>query len=179
CNDRIGADGVGRFRDSIRKRGCGSGRGHRSGAAAGNGGVARGQAIVVRATACRRSRRRLGRSRGAHRESRRHRRGGVMASKAKYACRWLLGALCLTPLVAAMAAPVAKPAAAASQAEAEPIIRAQLSPLESTVLSSRLAGKIDKVHVREGERFEKGQRLVTFDCSLHQAQLAKAQALED
>lgn len=102
-----------------------------------------------------------------------------MASRAKYACRWLLGALCLTPLVAAMAAPVAKPTSAASQAEAEPIIRAQLSPLQSTVLSSQLAGKIDKVHVREGERFEKGQRLVTFDCSLHQAQLAKAQALED
>lgn len=87
-------------------------------------------------------------------------------------------ALWILPFFAAMAAPVSKPASAAAQPEAEPIIRAQLSPLESTVLSSQLDGKIEKVHVREGERFAKGQRLVTFDCSLHQAQLAKAQALE-
>lgn len=92
--------------------------------------------------------------------------------------RWMLGALCAMPLAAAMASSASEPMTTAVDVEAEPIIRAQLSPIESTVLSSQLAGKIDKVHVREGERFEKGQRLVTFDCSLHRAQLAKAQALE-
>lgn len=55
-------------------------------------------------------------------------------------------------------------------------IRAQLSPVRSTVLSSELSGKIDELPLREGERFEEGQQLVGFDCSLHRARLAKASA---
>lgn len=101
-----------------------------------------------------------------------------MTRKSTTALGWALGALCALPLSAAAGAPLSKPVTGATEAKPEPIIRAQLSPLESTVLSSQLAGKIEKVHVREGDRFEKGQRLVTFDCALHQAQLAKAQALE-
>lgn len=69
-------------------------------------------------------------------------------------------------------------AAPAMALAAEPAIRAQLSPRDSTVLSSQLAGKIATVHLREGERFKQGQRLVEFDCDLHRAQLDKAKALE-
>jgi membrane fusion protein, multidrug efflux system len=46
-----------------------------------------------------------------------------------------------------------------------PEIRAQISPRRSTMLASELAGKIDDLTVREGERFKEGQKLVGFDCA--------------
>lgn len=70
-------------------------------------------------------------------------------------------------------APFLLSAPASAQA---PEIRAQLSPVRSTVLSSELSGKIDELPLKEGERFKEGQRIVGFDCSLHRAQLAKASA---
>lgn len=82
----------------------------------------------------------------------------------------LLSGWCAVVLAGASAPPVAS--------ASEPAIRAQLTPRESTALASQLAGKIEKVHVREGERFEKGARLVSFDCTLHRAQLDKAAAME-
>jgi len=69
-------------------------------------------------------------------------------------------------------------AAQAVALASEPAIRAQLSPRDSTTLSSQLAGKLAAVHVREGERFKQGQRLAEFDCALHRAQLDKAKAIE-
>lgn len=84
------------------------------------------------------------------------------------------------PGAAPAAPPLAPPLAAAPLAgAAEPggaEIRAQLSPRRSTVLSSEIAGQIDELTLREGERFKEGQRLVALDCSLHRARLAKAQA---
>jgi len=55
-------------------------------------------------------------------------------------------------------------------------MRAQLSPQRFTTLSSELAAKIKRISVKEGERFEAGQPLVEFDCSLQAAQLSKARA---
>lgn len=55
-------------------------------------------------------------------------------------------------------------------------IRAQLVPQRFTTLSAELGVKIAHIHVREGERFKAGQALVSFECSLQEAQLEKAKA---
>ncbi len=55
-------------------------------------------------------------------------------------------------------------------------IRAQLVPQRFATLSAELGVKIARIHVREGERFKAGQALVSFDCSLQEAQLEKAKA---
>lgn len=55
-------------------------------------------------------------------------------------------------------------------------IRAQLAPRRYTTLAAEIGARISKIDVPEGGRFQKGQTLVAFDCSLQQAQLQKAQA---
>ncbi len=75
--------------------------------------------------------------------------------------------------VSAQPAPVAAPIVLDAAA---PEIRAQLSPRRSTVLSSEIPGQVDELNLREGDRFKEGQRLLSLDCSLHRARLAKAQA---
>jgi RND family efflux transporter MFP subunit len=55
-------------------------------------------------------------------------------------------------------------------------IRAQLAPLHYTSLASELGAKIDRIDVREGERFKSGQTLVSFDCTLQEAQRERASA---
>ncbi len=66
----------------------------------------------------------------------------------------------------------------ASDITAPPELRAQLSPVRSTILSAEIPGKIDDLTVREGDRFTEGQRLVALDCGLHRARLDKAVAQE-
>jgi len=61
----------------------------------------------------------------------------------------------------------------ASQAQE---LRAQLSPRDFTTLAAEIGAKIERIPVREGERFKKGQTLVSFDCSIQRAQLAEARA---
>jgi membrane fusion protein (multidrug efflux system) len=56
-------------------------------------------------------------------------------------------------------------------------IRAQLSPKRQTVLSAELATKINKIWVREGQRFSRGAPLVEFDCATEKAQLDRAAAV--
>jgi RND family efflux transporter MFP subunit len=55
-------------------------------------------------------------------------------------------------------------------------VRVQFSALHETVLSSELSAKIAEIPFREGDTFNAGQALVTFDCSLYRAQLSKAEA---
>jgi membrane fusion protein (multidrug efflux system) len=55
-------------------------------------------------------------------------------------------------------------------------IRAQLTPQRYATLSAELGAKIARIHVREGERFREGQPLVSFECSLQDAQLEKTKA---
>lgn len=57
-----------------------------------------------------------------------------------------------------------------------PEIRAQLMPLRYTTIASEIGAKIASITVQEGSAFQNGQTLVSFDCSLQQAQLQKAQA---
>jgi len=55
-------------------------------------------------------------------------------------------------------------------------IPTQLVAVQYTTLSAELPGKIDRITVKEGERFKVGQQLVAFDCVLQQAQLDEALA---
>jgi membrane fusion protein (multidrug efflux system) len=58
-------------------------------------------------------------------------------------------------------------------------IRAQLTAKNSTTLSSEISAAVKQLPLREGDRFNKGDLLVAFDCSIQQAQLQKAQATSD
>lgn len=80
--------------------------------------------------------------------------------------KWIITASCCVVLCGA--------AMAQSMAAAD--IRAQLTPTRFATLSAELGAKIARIHVREGERFKVGQTLVSFDCSLQEAQLDKAKA---
>ncbi|MCR6633052.1 MAG: efflux RND transporter periplasmic adaptor subunit [Magnetospirillum sp.] len=55
-------------------------------------------------------------------------------------------------------------------------IRAQLSPRRYTTLSAELGAKIERLPIKEGERFREGQILVSMECSVHRANLEKARA---
>lgn len=58
-------------------------------------------------------------------------------------------------------------------------IRTQFTPRNEVVISSELSAKIASLPLREGDAFRGGQTLVGFDCTLFQAQLAKAQATRE
>ena len=55
-------------------------------------------------------------------------------------------------------------------------IRAQLLPRRYTTLAAEIGAKIRRLPVAEGAPFAAGALLVSFDCSLQQAQLQKARA---
>jgi membrane fusion protein (multidrug efflux system) len=55
-------------------------------------------------------------------------------------------------------------------------IRAQLTPVRFTTLAAEVGAKISRLPVSEGGAFREGQVLISFDCSLQQAQLNKARA---
>jgi RND family efflux transporter MFP subunit len=55
-------------------------------------------------------------------------------------------------------------------------VRAQLVPMRYTALSGEVGARIERLGVREGDRFRAGQTLVVLDCGLQRAQLAEAQA---
>ncbi|MGB5178532.1 MAG: efflux RND transporter periplasmic adaptor subunit [Gammaproteobacteria bacterium] len=55
-------------------------------------------------------------------------------------------------------------------------IRALLTPLVESTLSSQIAGRIEKITVRNGERFNQGDHLIEFDCTIQKAQLQKARS---
>ncbi|HEY3792524.1 MAG TPA: efflux RND transporter periplasmic adaptor subunit [Bradyrhizobium sp.] len=55
--------------------------------------------------------------------------------------------------------------------------RAQLVSIRAATLSSEMAGRIDAIATRVGDRFHKGDVLVSFDCASPNAQLTHAQAV--
>jgi len=55
-------------------------------------------------------------------------------------------------------------------------IRAQLMPRRYTTLAAEIGAKINRLPVSEGGHFRVGEMLISFDCSLQQAQLNKAKA---
>lgn len=82
------------------------------------------------------------------------------------------------------AQPVAKPVAVAASAPAPAArpalerqeIRAQLLPRRYTTIAAEIGARVNRLPVPEGSAFQSGQLLVSFDCTLPQAQLRKAQA---
>lgn len=55
-------------------------------------------------------------------------------------------------------------------------IRGLVKPVTNATLSSEIMGRVVKLPFRMGDNFIKGQTLVEFDCSLHNAELAAARA---
>lgn len=55
-------------------------------------------------------------------------------------------------------------------------IRAQLMPRRYTTIAAEIGAKINRLAVPEGGSFKAGQQLVSFDCTIQQAQLRRAQA---
>jgi RND family efflux transporter MFP subunit len=60
--------------------------------------------------------------------------------------------------------------------DSEQLLRAQIKARESTQISSEMAGRINSLKLRDGERFSAGQLLVGFHCSMEEAELNKAKA---
>ncbi|MDT7515453.1 efflux RND transporter periplasmic adaptor subunit [Rhodoferax mekongensis] len=83
---------------------------------------------------------------------------------------WLGVSACVS-----VSAKVPPPAPARPAVERQEI-RAQLMPRRFTTLAAELPAKVSNVHVPEGGAFRAGQVLVSFDCTLPQGQLKKAQA---
>ena len=55
-------------------------------------------------------------------------------------------------------------------------VPARLVPIHAATLSSEIAARIEAIAARVGDRFKKGDVLVSFDCALPNAQLTHAQA---
>ena len=75
---------------------------------------------------------------------------------------WAISVLCLPPF------------GATAQ---EPLIPVQLVAVNYTTLSAELPAKIERITVKEGERFKEGQQLVAFDCTIQRAQVDEANAV--
>ena len=74
------------------------------------------------------------------------------------------------------AAPAGGAAPGAAAAAPAPELRAQLSPRRYTTLAAEIGARIQRLTVTDGSPVRAGQPLVAFDCSLQQAQQARAEA---
>ena len=103
--------------------------------------------------------------------------------------RLLVAGLMLAGVAAAVAQPAPAPAVPASRpvpakqvvpaartAIERQDIRAQLLPRRYTTVAAEIGAKIQRLPVPEGGAFRAGQLLLSFDCTLQQAQLQKAEA---
>jgi len=94
---------------------------------------------------------------------------GVRTSIGAALCAVLLGSF-------AHAQPVSDKKAVATPALDTEQLRVQLSPRDYTTLAAEIGAKVNRIAVKEGQAFKAGQVLVTLDCSLVQAQQARARA---
>ncbi len=65
----------------------------------------------------------------------------------------------------------------AQQPEPGPLLRAQLSAVRNPIISSEISARISELKVRDGERFKRGQLLVSFDCEDLLNRLERARAI--
>ncbi len=56
------------------------------------------------------------------------------------------------------------------------IIRGVVKPVSEAVLSSQIQGRISRLYFKDGQRFRKGNSLVSLDCTKYKAELAAASA---
>ena len=80
-------------------------------------------------------------------------------------------------ILGAVAGPVLAGDGAKSAPEKQ--ARAVVQPRQQAMLSAEIAARIDRLSLREGEHFHKGDKLVEFDCRSHQAAQAAAKAALD
>lgn len=85
--------------------------------------------------------------------------------------RWGIAAIFATLPLHLSAAQEIRPAGM----EAE--VRGHLTPRRFTTLSTEVAAKVERVPLREGDRFKEGSPLVVFDCSVLRAQLDRAHGI--
>lgn len=76
------------------------------------------------------------------------------------------------------AAFVAITSGAAQAASTPGLFRAQLSSISKATISSGISAKIARMPFREGQRFRRGQTLVSYDCSVIRARLARTRAAQ-
>lgn len=60
-------------------------------------------------------------------------------------------------------------------AEDESLAAVVVPSIESTI-SSEIPGRINKIAMKEGQRFKEGEELIVFDCAMHEASLMRTQA---
>ncbi|AMO57232.1 efflux RND transporter periplasmic adaptor subunit [Endozoicomonas montiporae] len=58
---------------------------------------------------------------------------------------------------------------AAQELQDDFTVRAMLEPVKEATVSSELSARIAVIHVRNGDAFSKGDKLLGFDCSIYQA----------
>ena len=58
-----------------------------------------------------------------------------------------------------------------------PVVRAQLTARNSAILAAEIGAKIRELHVVEGAAFKKGDLLVSFEDTLQQSQVERAEAV--
>ncbi len=85
--------------------------------------------------------------------------------------------LLLALILGVMIGPVLAEEAAKPVSEKQ--VRAVVQPRQQAMLSSEIAARIERLSLREGERFKKGERLVEFDCRNYRFALAAAKATVD
>jgi multidrug resistance efflux pump len=93
----------------------------------------------------------------------------TMTRRIRVHCTWTLAGLL------ALAAPSAAVGGADGTVEA----RAHLVALRKPVISAEVAGRVLDVKFRPGQPFARGEILISFDCELHRAREARAQAQRD
>ncbi len=81
--------------------------------------------------------------------------------------------VCASAAIAQNRETTGSPSPAAGAAEAAVL----LVSVHTATLSSEMAGRIDGIAIRVGDHFRKGDVLVTFDCAMPRAQVARAQAV--
>ncbi|NML14114.1 efflux RND transporter periplasmic adaptor subunit [Azohydromonas caseinilytica] len=86
--------------------------------------------------------------------------------------RGAAAALALGGLALAQAAPALPP-------DNTPEMRAQLSPRRFTTVAAEIGARVQRLGAQEGSAFKAGQTLVSFDCSLQQAQLSRVRVALD
>jgi RND family efflux transporter MFP subunit len=78
--------------------------------------------------------------------------------------------------IACSAAAQGVSSSAATDVNKDGRVRAQFIARDKAVLSSEISANISSLPFREGSSFQAGQVLVSFDCALYRASLAKAEA---
>lgn len=95
-----------------------------------------------------------------------------------YSVKWFASLALFVILALALALQAhlvsAQDSAGGSSEAGQQQVRARVISQDDASLSAAVSGRIERFHVREGERIRSGQVLMALDCSVAEAQLAEA-----